>query len=44
MFSPKPGQTNLPFSSVRNQLTQKIFGSLAPSDCSRAPKSSQWRK
>ena len=27
MFSPKPGQTNLPLASVRNQLTQKIGGS-----------------
>ena len=26
MFSPKPGQMNLPFSSLRNQLMKKIFG------------------
>ena len=28
MLSPNPGQTNLPFSSTRNQLTAKIFGGL----------------
>ena len=28
MLSPNPGQMNLPFSSIRNQLTEKIFGRL----------------
>ena len=31
LFSPKPGQRNLPSSSLRNQLTKKIRGSSAPS-------------
>ncbi len=44
MFSEKPGQTNLPFSSVRNQLTQKIFGSRAPLPSSLWPSSSQCAK
>ena len=26
MFSPKPGQRNLPFASLRNQLTWKMRG------------------
>jgi hypothetical protein len=29
MFWPKPGQTNLPSLSVRNQLTVKICGGRA---------------
>ena len=41
LFSPKPGQRNLPSSSLRNQLTMKIFGSSAPS---RSPIASQWAK
>jgi hypothetical protein len=39
-FSPKPGQRNLPFSSVRNQFTWKILGW----NLIRAPMSSQWPK
>ena len=31
LFSPKPGHRNLPSSSLRNQLTLKIFGSFAAS-------------
>jgi hypothetical protein len=33
MFSPNPGQTNLPASSVRNQFTVPTFGSFAPWPC-----------
>ncbi len=40
MLSPKPGQMNLPFSSTRNQLTEKILGGWV----SRLPTLSQWRK
>ena len=41
LFSPKPGQRKRPPSSLRNQLTMKIFGSFAPA---RRPHSSQWAK
>jgi hypothetical protein len=38
LLSPKPGHRNLPSSSLRNQLTWKIFGSLVAVAC---PMSSQ---
>src|SRR5713226_890439 len=40
MFSPNPGQMNLPSASVRNQLTQKIRGRLG----TERPSLSQWLK
>ena len=40
MFCPKPGHTNLPFSSVRNQFTWNIFGACFD----LVPIFSQWPK
>jgi hypothetical protein len=38
MFSPKPGQANVPSSFRRNQLTSKMRGGLGM----LRPKDSQW--
>jgi hypothetical protein len=38
MFSPKPGQRNLPSSSLRNQFTRKMRGGLG----TLRPMFSQW--
>ena len=41
LFSPKPGQMNLPSASLRNQLTTKIRG--ISFGCSRAIFSQCWK-
>ena len=40
MFSPKPGHMNSPFSFMRNQFTQNIFGVFSTT----WPIFSQWLK